>query len=1074
MSSPTESSDSIRKYLPSSATSSEIAEAKTVGKIAKTPEPEASDKGAKPGKKPAKTTTGGKAKNQGKGSKECKFYAAGNCRKGDKCRFTHNGGSSPQPKQSGKRVVTLDSFLSDEDLGKLRADFPTLNVVNGPLMGSAHGETSGHAYERAERACITHVYPAWEDSPGRKVLEVQGRVRRTDKLARDVCRHVVTAEDDDYCCADDCVHEDEIKRGTYHTVVAVDVPMEPDTARTYLNYGVQQILLAIHLHRSHKSNLGKQTGEWVPDPDSDFPVTGSVGRFLCSVPGRAGWTEKDHAWLSMQWTLRGVKPETVGFHGSYTVVRLTRTAATYGPIEPIRVPSPWPVMRARAGPGYYQVGRGRKGSTLDIVRVTDKLVLLRTEQIDWRAYTGDQIRTVCTELSARPLDESMRKKTVVNLAREYRGEVAASELVTMLFDVFLQENVNHQDSLDKPAAFQGPWYIPYRLRSIFALTRREAAARVIDRARQKVGVWLNWTRGWALTMGICTGLIYQPYVIDWQCEPDTELTISTWLARTCVPSYRLTWYKTIQFVVLMALLGFPTVRGQTHAMALREAYTTDRFADLAYHGPLPEGFGLPGYIADRAMATMGDGCKIKIREPNRDVNPSNVSDALFAVGVVFAGFLPSVAASCQQNLVVAVRNRQLAARPDPDTKVFGEWADAYLSNFNKMYDYPDIDYDAWNSRFPRSRQKEHDEAREGLANQIYNAFDITVRAGFTKVEKIMRLAKGAYDPRCITGATAAFNVIFGQWFHFAKHAIHEAYNDLHGNVMLVESQTSAELGAWFEEAMLSGGRAVCGDDQLIAVDGLFIEADGVRHDSAMHELFIKLKWEIYARVMRSIPIEVQRWARDSARRTVARNTIFQVFWEHNWRTRSGDADTKTGNGVDTDFVAYVVQETVRRLQPADHCVAGVVEREVLKLGYEITTLVTRDPAQVSFLSGSFMPVDGVMYWYPHPGRQIAKLGWTIRRNSTTKQRYRDFAGALNSFQAYCFVPFLRRYIDRVSELVPEEFRLEPPSKRWAIGSGSTPYLPADDTWDWFTRRYGLTRSDEDAFVEDLADRKSVV
>jgi len=87
--------------------------------------------------------------------------------------------------------------------------------------------------------------------------------------------------------------------------------------------------------------------------------------------------------------------------------------------------------------------------------------------------------------------------------------------------------------------------------------------------------------------------------------------------------------------------------------------------------------------------------------------------------------------------------------------------------------------------------------------------------------------------------------------------------------------------------------------------------------------------------------------------------------------------------------------------------------------------------------------------------------------------WRDYAGVLNSYRDFSFVPFLRTYVDVVSQLIPEEYRLEPPSKRWNVGPGITPQEPGSDTWDWFTRRYSLTVSDEEEFKKSLESIRSL-
>jgi hypothetical protein len=408
--------------------------------------------------------------------------------------------------------------------------------------------------------------------------------------------------------------------------------------------------------------------------------------------------------------------------------------------------------------------------------------------------------------------------------------------------------------------------------------------------------------------------------------------------------------------------------------------------------------------------------------------------------------------------------------PAPNETVFADCVELYFRQFRTVSDVVEEAFDEWNSRFPAGRQRNQEVARESWFNQAVTAYEVLLRNTFIKVEKVLRVEKGAFDPRVITGASDVFNVLWGCWFYTARDALKEAYSDLPGNVLLASGSTSPELGAWFTEALETEGRAICGDDQLITTRGFFVESDGARHDAHMHKLFFEFKWRVYEYLFRLIPRRVVWVAKEAARRTVGRSRQYGVKLEHEYRVRSGDPDTEKGNSVCTDLVAWHTQNIVRDLADAGHTAAEmqeIVPKKILELGYEVEIKISRDPTEVTFLSGSFSPVNGTMYWHPLPGRQLCKIGWSIRDTKGVTP-WRDFAGILNSYRDFSFVPFLRTYVDVVSQLIPEEFRLEPPSKRWQVGPGITPQAPAADTWDWFTRRYSLTENDEEEFKQRLS------
>ncbi len=497
-----------------------------------------------------------------------------------------------------------------------------------------------------------------------------------------------------------------------------------------------------------------------------------------------------------------------------------------------------------------------------------------------------------------------------------------------------------------------------------------------------------------------------------------------------------------------------------------DAYCDNRFAPIHYDGPLPMGFGLPGYVSDLPFAELAPGATVKVTEPKKVVDVENPKDTLFAVGVVFGGYLPSVTLPCQENLLVALRNRQLAVMPEPDMELFNSQAEKYLKKFNHTEDVPDdISFEDWNKRFPAHRRREQEEAKKISDEAGFSDYETLLRKGFVKMEKILRIGKDEFAPRLITGASNAFNVIWGYWFFKAREVLKYAYEQLPDNVLLASGSTSPELGEWFEYALGHNGRAICGDDQLIIVNGMFVEVDGAKHDAHMHAGFFEMKWALYQKLFRHIPDEVWRLVRVAAKHTIGISEAFGVKWEHPYRVRSGDPDTEKGNSVCTDFVADVIQQKVSEMMEEDATIA-VMEDEITKhvkrLGYDVEISIRWNASEITFLSGSFVPVDGKWYWYPLPGRQLAKIGWTLR-DVDENVMWRDYAGVLNSFRDYMFVPFIRVYVEVVSQLVPEKYRLEPPSRKWLVGPGVTPPGPSADTWEFFSHRYDLTEEDEKEF-----------
>jgi hypothetical protein len=674
---------------------------------------------------------------------------------------------------------------------------------------------------------------------------------------------------------------------------------------------------------------------------------------------------------------------------------------------------------------------------------------------------------------------------VASTATRGVGEVDGTRLANIVLDLALHDQLRSQDAWDGPAPALWASWLPFAW-AIPWISRRSLAQVLIARAKGEVA--FRPMRLYALVgclAWMVAAAIPWPH-LDWHDDASdgvalphsssAELAPPAWRKWSLWPSFTVLW--SFGGTLTLGLRGFMlgaafmmlTRLAYVDATAVKDLYTCDRFAPIYYNGTLPDRFALPGYIAnDVTLAPMADDATLRVRPPLRSVPDDALIDNLWAVGVVIGPWLPSVSLPCQQNLLVGLRNRQLAAVPAPDLSFFTAHANRYLAQFKWTGDVAEIDFAEWNARFDGARQRAHELAVETWDTMSTTIYEILVRKGFTKLEKIMRVGKTAFDPRVITGASDVFNVIGGPWFYKARDRVKEAYAQLRGNVVLASGMTSRELGSWFERALVEDGRAVCGDDQLIVVNGVIVELDGKRHDAHMHKLFHTLKWSLYFYLCSPVPCDVMEFVYAASRLTTGRNSTYGLKWTHEYRVRSGDFDTERGNSVCADFVAWFVQRCVRSgleqgLDLRD--IEALVVVETLKLGYEVSVKVTRDYTQATFLSGTFLPVEGDMFWAPLPGRQLSKIGWTLR-NVKNAHRWRDYAGVLNSYRDFSFVPFLRKYVDIVSQLVPERYRNEPPSKRWTVGPGITPPAPAADTWTAFECRYGLGQAAEEAFAKAL-------
>jgi len=632
-----------------------------------------------------------------------------------------------------------------------------------------------------------------------------------------------------------------LEHGRYTKLVGLDVPLPADVAYKLLCHpGVRSVELALHLHAAETSVLGKQVATWYPTEYNtfEFPTTGSVGEFLISVDGRALAPEVDNAWLSMQLTVNGVKPEMLQKIGTYTIMRLTK--ARNDVLVPRIVPSILKYCKRGSGPCYVEVSTpGRNPCRM--IRVSDELTLL-TDDVGVFSTTGQQLRDAYSGIAARVVDMGLRRKAVSALARE-DGSRDPGRLIAVLLDLELQNQSVRLDAWDSPTSATRWSWVPFAW-CFNGITRRSFAQNIIERSR---GAGRSSCKTFQLVFAIfCAIMSVMPWPSIHCSEglphppPDNEPEEPGHVlpGTYCRIGPDLGSRVAIRILLLIvATFNLTTLAyAADTAYFVRAAYVDDRFAPIYYEGTLPLGFGLPGYVADyNNLKPLAIGSKIRIKDPEKWVDPEKPRDNLFAVGLVFAGWLPSVTVPCQQNLVVALRNRQLAEMPLPDEEFFDEQSKRYLLQFRHQGDVRQEDFNAWNDRFDTTRRAKHAKARDNWVDCSVTEFLATVRKGFTKMEKVLRVAKvwskAPYDPRVITGATDEFNVVWGLYFFQARDLLKSAYSDLPNNVLLASGKSSRTLGEWFETALASEGRAICGDDQLVIVRGILLELDGVRHST---------------------------------------------------------------------------------------------------------------------------------------------------------------------------------------------------------------------------------------------------
>jgi len=1060
----------------------------------------------------------------------CKFFDAGSCKKGDQCNFQHaKAGPSERrepaenpvvstagPAIGGRIKVTLDVALVKADFDTLVSMFPQCSIING--QGK---ELHVHAIDRAVRAVVCAVGLSLIGK--KRVLCLQGKdCDFYQRAPVDCCRRPYFADDlgdDSELCdnrvGNSCVHENKLAAGEYDVIYLLDVPASPDDlARLRASYPtVKEIFSALHVYSVMEGAFFGQEVVWTPC-EAGENVPGSVGKYVVTCWGTTVLHEPDHYWITTQNPMCGLKPEIVARFEkpSYTIVRFPPGKVKSVPTANINVKT-FLKMRVAIVP----------------TRVGGLMAYKFSRDFAVFEYQGMTLPSNCRELiselnqiSGCDTSDAIRAK----LAARYRRDEFEMEQEPLAALVCEFKRVQEKPYLEAE-------YKPLE-KSRCCFNWMSANRRAVDQehSRMRGGdyeagkPWGFWALLISLMSAVCSVLpmpvvwwefVQERVAMPWFSWCESTLNLGVVNVTSWIPSLNMfhaqyqhhvlrwtisysLWHVPFRMVFWVAtfLLLLSSARGAPVTLCpVSQMYASDRFSPIDWEGALPLNsthcFGLPGTVTERKLSQPAEGCGIEVAEELVFVRPD--AHKLYAIGGVFGFAIPVVYSTCQANMVAAVNNRQLGEVPLPeDWAAFDRLAAEFFEHLKRTsFERPrNVSFGEWNARFPPARAADHLVAKADLESGVPPSWEkICERKSFSKVEKL--LIREDKDPRCISGASDWWNVIFGPWFMALPELLKGAYNYT-SDVFYATSTTSCELGSWFDRVHESGGRAMCGDDQLSVLRDpvlgvVYAEGDGSRHDSHMHEGFWKLKWNVYVWLCggwQCIPKSINEVVKLGQQLTKGACKAFAIKYWHPYRVRSGDCDTSGGNTVCTDFVAWFIEKEFHRMRKAGFSLSQVavhVEQACrVQLGYTLKLKLTQDPTEVTLLSGIFVPVGGQTFWSPLPGRLMARLGWTLHLPSA-KARWMELAGTINSFKAFRFVPFLRVYLEVIMCLVPERYRLTPPKVLYhgvrdldnvLMRTGAwCPRDPSEDTWHYFLARYGLTKEDEATFRVTLQSAKSL-
>jgi hypothetical protein len=137
------------------------------------------------------------------------------------------------------------------------------------------------------------------------------------------------------------------------------------------------------------------------------------------------------------------------------------------------------------------------------------------------------------------------------------------------------------------------------------------------------------------------------------------------------------------------------------------------------------------------------------------------------------------------------------------------------------------------------------------------------------------------------------------------------------------------------------------------------------------------------------------------------------------------------------------------------------------LGFTMTPMIRRHLWDVEFCSRIFLPCSGGLVLSPKPGRQLAKMGWTISDEANLK-------GSLLSIRQDCaHVPFLRVYVKWALKMVSSDTKPKFDKRKDYMFHLEKSYDATNETWEFFYQRYGLTIKHEQEFEKELLEIKKL-
>lgn len=477
----------------------------------------------------------------------------------------------------------------------------------------------------------------------------------------------------------------------------------------------------------------------------------------------------------------------------------------------------------------------------------------------------------------------------------------------------------------------------------------------------------------------------------------------------------------------------------------------------------------------RELKPMREGAECTISDmPDGSCDLSHVdchvTEGPFHIGLGISNHIPVLARHCIHNDVVAVRNRGICERKQPE---IGWWATTgrrrMFTLFGNLGPVIPTDRQVWLERFPGKQQRDLEKAeQEDLLTDPYSSGR---RKAFTKSECAEKRtdpteeepwgAIEGYDPRLIQGCQMEYVNATGPF----AHALSKTCKGEHGDTTYGPGLNSQALDMWLADA-----------ESSFDEETAYVDSDAVRLDASVCVDCIKVTTSLY----RKLGAPEEALAMFNADIVTHGYTSQGVKYSTPGTVPSGKTTTTVGNTI---AVITVVEEALKGIKHKA-IVAGddaailvparlakeTKERLTLvgaRAGFEFKVKASRYRYDMEFCSGRWWPAatrDGFGFG-PKPGKLLPKLFFADTRNACGRNTGAYLhAVSTGMLPNVSHLPVVREFVEQVhalSETGPKYMKASVKEKleRTFRVQRQLPVQQSPEIWEAYAHIYGISQQE---------------